>query len=77
MNHWTTIDLGTTVLVARMIDPFRTYTVEDLDGLYDLVTCLNSDAVLDELYAAGAVLDRILISAALNTYCASLIDRSV
>ena len=22
LNHWTTIDLGTTILVARRIDPF-------------------------------------------------------
>lgn len=44
MNHWTTIDLGTTVLVARKIDPFKTYTVEDLDSMYDLLTSMKSDA---------------------------------
>ena len=31
LNHWTTIDLGTTILVARRIDPFKTYTVDELE----------------------------------------------
>ena len=60
MNHWTTIDLGTTILVARKIDPFKTYTVEDLDSMYDLLTSMKSDAIQDELYAAGAALDHNL-----------------
>ena len=41
MNHWTTIDLGTTVLVARKIDPFKTYSVEDLESMYDLLSSMN------------------------------------
>ena len=76
MNHWTTIDLGTTVLVARKIDPFKTYTVEDLDSMYDLLTSMKSDAIQDELYAAGAALDHDLNSAAMNTYSASKIKRT-
>ena len=77
MNHWTTIDLGTTVLVARKIDPFKTYTVEDLDSMYDLLTSMKSDAIQDELYAAGAALDHNLNSAAVNTYSASKIKKNV
>ena len=77
MNHWTTIDLGTTVLVARKIDPFKTYTVEDLDSMYDLLTSMKSDAIQDELYAAGAALDHNLNSAAMNTYSASKIKKNV
>ena len=77
MNHWTTIDLGTTILVARKIDPFKTYTVEDLDSMYDLLTSMKSDAIQDELYAAGAALDHNLNSAAMNTYSASKIKKNV
>ena len=77
MNNWTTIDLGTTILVARKIDPFKTYTVEDLNNMYDLLTDMKSDAIQDELYAAGAALDHDLNSAALNTYSASKIKKSV
>lgn len=77
MNHWTTIDLGTTVLVARKIDPFKTYTIEDLDSMYDLLTSMKSDAIQDELYAAGAALDHNLNSAAMNTYSASKIKKNV
>ena len=76
MNNWTTIDLGTTILVARKIDPFKTYTVEDLNNMYDLLTDMKSDAIQDELYAAGAALDHDLNSAALNTYSASKIKKN-
>ncbi len=73
MNHWTTIDLGTTILVARKIDPFKTYTVDELNSMYDLLTSMKSDAIQDELYAAGAALEHNLNSSALNTYSASKI----
>lgn len=77
MNNWTTIDLGTTILVARKIDPFKTYSVEDLNNMYDLLTDMKSDAIQDELYAAGAALEHDLNSAALNTYSASKIKKNV
>lgn len=77
INHWTTIDLGTTVLVARKIDPFKSYSVEDLDSMYDLLTSMKSDAIQDELYAAGAALDHSLNSGAMNTYSASKIKKNV
>lgn len=77
MNNWTTIDLGTTVLVARKIDPFKTYTVEDLDSMYDLLTSMKADTFQDELYAAGAALDHNLNSSAMNTYSAAKIKKNV
>ena len=77
LNHWTTIDLGTTILVARRIDPFKTYTVDELDSMYDLLTDMKSTAIQDELYAAGAALDHNLNSAAMNTYSASKIKKNV
>ncbi|MEE0497601.1 MAG: hypothetical protein UC991_03840 [Gemmiger sp.] len=76
LNHWTTIDLGTTILVARRIDPFKTYTVDELDSMYDLLTDMKSTAIQDELYAAGAALEHDLNSAALNTYSATKIKKN-
>ena len=76
LNHWTTIDLGTTILVARRIDPFKTYTVDELDSMYDLLTDMKSTAIQDELYAAGAALEHDLNSTALNTYSASKIKKN-
>lgn len=77
MNNWTVIDLGTTILVARKIDPFKTYTVEDLNNMYDLLTSMKSTAIQDELYAAGAALEHNLNSSALNTYSAANIKKNV
>ena len=76
LTHGTTIDLGTTILVARRIDPFKTYTVDELDSMYDLLTDMKSTAIQDELYAAGAALEHDLNSAALNTYSASKIKKN-
>lgn len=76
LNRWTTIDLGTTILVARRIDPFKTYTVDELDSMYDLLTDMKSTAIQDELYAAGAALEHDLNSAALNTYSATKIKKN-
>ena len=76
LNQWTTIDLGTTILVARRIDPFKTYTVDELDSMYDLLTDMKSTAIQDELYAAGDALEHELNSAALNTYSASKIKKN-
>lgn len=77
MNNWTTIDLGTTVLVSRKIDPFKTYTVDELNSMYDLLTAMKSTDIQDELYAAGAALEHNLNSSALNTYSASNIKKNV
>ena len=43
--------------------------------MYDLLTSMKSDAIQDELYAAGAALDHNLNSAAMNTYSASKIKK--
>ena len=77
MNTWTTIDLGTTVLVARHIDPFKTYTVEQLNDMYDLLSAMKSDELQDKLYADGAALDHDLNSGAMSTYSASKIKKTV
>ena len=77
LNHWTTINLGTTILVARKIDPFKTYTVDELNSMYDLLSGMKSTDIQSELYAAGAALEHNLNSSALNTYSASKIKKNV
>ena len=77
LNHWTTINLGTTILVARKIDPFKTYTVDELNSMYDLLSSMKSTDIQSDLYAAGAALEHNLNSSALNTYSASKIKKNV
>ena len=77
LNHWTTINLSTTILVARKIDPFKTYTVDELNSMYDLLSSMKSTDIQSELYAAGAALEHNLNSSALNTYSASKIKKNV
>lgn len=77
LGSWTTIDLGTTLLVARRIDPFKTYTVDELNNMYDLLTSMKSDEIQDKLYADGAALEHNLDSSAIKTYSASKIKKTV
>lgn len=77
LGTWTTIDLGTNLLVARRIDPFKTYTVEELNNMFDLLTDMKSDEIQDKLYADGAALDHALNDSAIKTYSASKIKKSV
>ena len=77
LNTWTTIDLGTTLLVARRIDPLKTYSVDELNSMYDMLTSMKSDEIQDKLYADGAALEHNLDSSAINTYSASKIKKTV
>ena len=77
LGTWTTIDLGTTRLVARRIDPLKTYTVDQLNSMYDMLTSMKSDEIQDKLYADGAALEHNLDSSAINTYSASKIKKTV
>ena len=77
LNNWTVINLGTTILVARRIDPFKTYSVEDLNNMYDLLSDMKSTDLQNDLYAAGAALEHDLNSSAMNTYSASKIKKNV
>ena len=76
-SSWTTIDLGTTLLVARRIDPLKTYTVDQLNSMYDMLTSMKSDEIQDKLYADGAALEHNLDSSAINTYSASKIKKTI
>ena len=77
LGTWTAIDLGTTLLVARRIDPLKTYTVDQLNSMYDMLTSMKSDEIQDKLYADGAALEHNLDSSAINTYSASKIKKTV
>ena len=77
LGTWTTIDLGTTLLVARRIDPLKTYTVDQLNSMYDMLTSMKSDEIQDKLYADGAALEHNLDSSAINTYSASKIKKTI
>ena len=77
LGSWTTIDLGTTMLVARRIDPFKTYTVDELNSMYDMLTSMKSDEIQSKLYADGAALEHDLDTSAINTYSASKIKKTV
>ena len=77
LNNWTVINLGTTILVARRIDPFKTYSVEELNNMYDLLSDMKSTDLQNDLYAAGAALEHDLNSSAMNTYSASKIKKNV
>ncbi|HIZ48354.1 MAG TPA: hypothetical protein H9810_06540 [Candidatus Gemmiger excrementavium] len=77
MGIWTTIDLGTTLLVARRIDPLVSYTAGDLATMYDLLTSMKSTELQDQFYAEGAALEHALDAGAMKTYSASNIKKNV
>ena len=77
MNQWTTIDLGTSILVARRIDPLKSYTAAELAERYDLLTAMKAEELQNQFYADGAALEHALDDAALNTYSASKIKKTV
>ena len=77
LNQRTTIDLGTVVLAARRVDPLQTYTVEDLTGMYDLLTALKGEELQNQFYADGAAMEHALDEGAMRTYSASKIKKEV
>ena len=77
MGTWTTIDLGTTLLVARRIDPLVSYTAGDLATMYDLLTSMKSTELQDQFYAEGAALEHAMDAGAMKTYSASNIKKNV
>lgn len=77
-GEWVTIDLGSSILVARRLDPLSTgASVSDLVKSYDLLTAMKSSDMQNEMYAAGAVLEHNLDASAIKTYAASKIKKNV
>ncbi len=77
MNRWTTIDLGTSLLVARRVDPLKSDTPAELAERYDLLTAMKAEELQNQFYADGAALEHALDDAALNTYSAGKIKKTV
>lgn len=77
-GEWITIDLGSSILVARRLDPLSTgASVSDLVKSYDLLTAMKSSDMQNEMYAAGAALEHNLDASAIKTYTASKIKKNV
>ena len=77
LNRWTTIDLGTSLLVARRVDPLKSDTPAELAERYDLLTAMKAEELQNQFYAEGAALEHALDDAALNTYSAGKIKKTV
>lgn len=77
MNRWTTIDLGTSLLVARRVDPLKSDTPADLAERYDLLTAMKAEELQNQFYTDGAAMEHALDDAALNTYSAGKIKKTV
>ena len=77
-GEWITIDLGSSILVARRLDPLSTgASVSDLVKGYDLLTAMKSSDMQNEMYAAGAAFEHNLDASAIKTYAASKIKKNV
>ena len=66
-----------TDLVARRVDPFKTYTIAQLTSMYDLLTPLKSEELQNQFYADGAAMEHALDEGAMKTYSASNIKKNV
>lgn len=74
---WGTVDLGTSIVVFRTVDPFQNSTLDDLVSQNDLVTAMKGDEVESMLYEEGAAMEHALNAGAMNTYKAANIRYSV
>ena len=78
IGEWVTIDLGSSILVARRLDPLKTgVSVSEMVKTYDLLTAMKSTDMQNEMYAAGAALEHNLDASAVKTYAASKIKKNV
>ena len=76
-GEWVTVDLTTSMVVARCIDPLARGTLEDYRAGYDLLGAMKSDELQARLYADGAAMEHALDQAALDTYTVRNVKYSV
>ena len=50
-------------------DRFKTYTVDELNSMYDLLSSMKSTDIQSELYAAGAALEHNLNLSLIHISC--------
>ena len=55
----------------------QTYTIAQLTSMYDLLTAMKSEELMNEFYADGAALPHALNEGAMKTYSASKIKKNV
>ena len=77
MGCWTKINLTSSLVVARQMDPLKTYDIDTYKESYDLLGAMKQDELRDRLYADGAAMEHQLDEGAMNTYKASNIKHSV
>lgn len=76
-GEWGKVNLGTSILVFRKMDPLAENTVSDLVKTYSLLDELKSKDVQNMLYEQGAAMEHNLSASAMNTYKAAKIKKSV
>ncbi len=74
---WAVVDMTTSILVVRRIDPLKGGALEDLVANYGLLNEVKGEAMQAELYAQGAALPHALKQSAMNTYKPENIKRTV
>ena len=77
MGRWTKINLTTSLVVARQMDPLQAYDIDTYKESYDLTSAMKQEEFQQDMYTRGAELDHALDQNALNTYKASNIKYSI
>ena len=76
-GEWVKIDLTSSIVLARAVDPFSMYDLSAYQSNYDLLTAYKLEEFQTELYEQGAAMEHALDQGALGTYSASNIKYSV
>lgn len=77
LGNWTTINMGTSIMVVRQVDAFSMETLDQLKENYDLLGAMKAEELQARLYENGAAMTQNLDSGAVGTYKASKIKKSV
>lgn len=75
-GSWTMVDLGTSLLIARTVDPLSIYDLDTYKTSYNLLSAMKATDFQNELYTRGATLEQALDQGAIRTYKASNIKYS-
>lgn len=76
-GEWVKIDLTTSLVVARRVDPMTRGDLASFQSGYDLLGAMKSEEIQNMLYEDGAALERALDQSAMDTYAASKVKYSV
>ena len=76
-GEWVKIDLTTSLVVARRVDPMTRGDLASFQSGYDLLGAMKSEEIQNMLYEDGAALEHALDQSAMDTYAASKVKYSV